>query len=102
LTRILENLLNRRRRTRWRYVRPLKLGRQYERAELSPPLAKRSFQEGTSVHPEKIENHKGHRDIRCRFAKQISGVVPAPQTPLQIEERQSPPSVKSDDFAISN
>ena len=86
----------------WRYIRPLKLGRQYERAELFPPLAKRSFQEGASVHPEKIENHKGDRDIRCRCGKQISGVVLAPQPLLQIEEGQSPAFVKSNDFAVSN
>src|SRR5258705_7600756 len=99
---MLENLLNLRRRTRWRYVRPLKLERQYERAELFPALAKRSFQEGASVRPEKIENHKDDWDIRCWSGKQISGVVLAPKPLLQIEERQSPPFVKSDDFAVSN
>jgi hypothetical protein len=95
-------LLNFRRRTRWRYVRPLELGRQCERAELFPPLTKRSFQEGPSVHPEKIENHKGDRDIRCRSGKQIKSVVLAPQPLLQIKEGQSPPFVKSDDFAVRN
>src|SRR6476659_629418 len=102
LARLLENLLNFRRRTRWRYVRSLKLGRQYERAELFPPLTKRSSQERASVHPEKIENHKGNRDIRCGSGKQIKSVVLSPQPRLQIEEGQSPPFVKSDDFAVNN
>ncbi len=78
------------------------MGRQYERAELFPPLAKRGFQEGPSVDPEKIENHKGDRDIRCRSGEQISGVVLAPKPLLQVEEGQAPPFVKSDDFAVSN
>src|SRR6266481_854139 len=98
----MENLLNLPRRTRWRYIRPLKLGRQNERAKLFPPVAKRSFQEGASAHPEKIENHKGDRDIRCRSGKQINGVGLTPQPLLQIEEGQSPPFVKSDDFAVNN
>src|SRR6476646_9404727 len=79
LTRLLENLLNFRRRTRWRYVRFLKLGRQFECAELFAPLTKRNFQEGASVHPEKIENYKGDRDIRCGAGKQIKSVVLASQ-----------------------
>src|SRR5207342_57565 len=96
LTRLLENLLNFRRGTRWGYGRPLKLGRQCEREELFPPLAKRSFQKGASVHPEEIEDHKGDWDIRCRAGKQIKSVVLASQPLLQIEERQSPPFIKSD------
>src|SRR5437667_6440751 len=69
---------------------------------MSSPFAQWNSYQRLPIQPKKVEHHKRDRYVCRRTREQIFTVALAAEPPLQVEEREPPTFLKSNDFTVDD